>query len=141
MHSYSLRAPAKINLYLEIIGDRSDGYHELAMILQSVELADQVSISSSSKQKIIVNCHHPQVPQDETNLAYQAAKLMTQKFPETFARYGGVEINIDKKIPVAAGLAGGSSNAAAVLVGIDLLWELGLTKPEIQALAAEIGSD
>jgi len=141
MHSYSLTAPAKINLYLEILGDRSDGYHELVMILQSIELADQIDIRSLSTDDIRVSCNHPQVPQDETNLAYKAAKLMTERFPDVFAQFGGVEITINKQIPVAAGLAGGSTDAAAVLVGIDMMWQLGLTHPELQELAQQLGSD
>lgn len=141
MHSYSLIAPAKINLYLEIIGDRADGFHELVMILQSVELADQIDIQSSDTQNIYISCDHPQVPTDETNLAYRAAQLMCNVFPEVHANYGGVSIKIHKRIPVAAGLAGGSGNAAAVLVGINLMWNLGLTQPELQELAAKLGSD
>jgi 4-diphosphocytidyl-2-C-methyl-D-erythritol kinase len=141
MHSYSLIAPAKINLYLEIIGDRPDGFHELVMILQSIELADQIDIQPSDTQNIYISCDHPQVPTDETNLAYRAAQLMCDVFPEVHANYGGVSIKIHKRIPVAAGLAGGSGNAAAVLVGINLIWNLGLTQPELQELAAKLGSD
>ena len=141
MRSYNLIAPAKINLYLEIISDRPDGYHELAMILQSIELADKINVQSLSTDRIRVNCNHPQVPTDKSNLAYRAAALMAAKFPEALAQYGGVEITINKQIPVAAGLAGGSTNAAAVLIGIDLLWKLGLTKPELEELGATLGSD
>jgi len=141
MRSYSLIAPAKINLYLEILGDRADGYHELAMILQSIELADQVHIRAIGTQTIQVHCDHPQVPLDKTNLAYRAVELMSQQFPDCWAQFGGVEITIKKNIPVAAGLAGGSTNAAAVLVGLDMLWQLGLTQPELQELAAKLGSD
>ncbi|NEO49921.1 MAG: 4-(cytidine 5'-diphospho)-2-C-methyl-D-erythritol kinase [Moorea sp. SIO4A3] len=141
MHSYSLNAPAKINLYLEIIGDAGDGYHELAMILQSIELADQIDIRAIGTQEIKVHCHHPEVPTDESNLAYKAAALMWEEFPEYFANLGGVDITIHKRIPVAAGLAGGSTDAAAVLVGIDMLWQLGLTHPELEQLAAQLGSD
>ncbi|WP_424096897.1 4-(cytidine 5'-diphospho)-2-C-methyl-D-erythritol kinase [Moorena producens] len=141
MHSYSLNAPAKINLYLEILGDAGDGYHELAMILQSIELADQIDIRAIGTQEIKVHCNHPQVPTDESNLAYKAAALMWEEFPEYFANLGGVEITIHKRIPVAAGLAGGSTDAAAVLVGIDMLWQLGLTHPELQQLGAQLGSD
>ncbi|NEO80103.1 4-(cytidine 5'-diphospho)-2-C-methyl-D-erythritol kinase [Moorena sp. SIO4G3] len=141
MHSYSLNAPAKINLYLEILGDAGDGYHELAMILQSIELADQIDIRAIGTQEIKVHCNHPEVPTDESNLAYKAAALMWEEFPECFANLGGVEITIHKRIPVAAGLAGGSTDAAAVLVGIDMLWQLGLTHPELQQLGAQLGSD
>ncbi|MEA5554517.1 4-(cytidine 5'-diphospho)-2-C-methyl-D-erythritol kinase [Anabaena cylindrica UHCC 0172] len=141
MHSYSLIAPAKINLYLEIIGNRPDGYHELAMILQSIDLADQIDVHAASTQTIRVYCDHPQVPTDKTNLAYRAAELMARKFPDAFSNFGGIDITIKKQIPVAAGLAGGSTNAAAVLVGIDLLWNLGLTKLELEELGATLGSD
>lgn len=141
MQSYSLIAPAKINLYLEIIGDRPDGFHELVMILQSIELADRIDIQPSDTDNIYVYCDHPQVPTDDSNLAYRAARLMCDTFPDVYANYGGVAIRITKNIPVAAGLAGGSTDAAAVLVGIDLLWNLGLTRPELQELAAQLGSD
>ena len=136
-----LKAFAKINLYLEIIGARPDGYHELVMILQSIDLADQIDIKASSTDDIRVYCEHPQVPLDESNIAYRAAKLMTTEFSDAFARYGGINITIHKNIPVAAGLAGGSTNAAAVLVGIDLLWKLGLTQSELEELGATLGSD
>ena len=141
MRSYSLIAPAKINLYLEIIGSRADGYHELAMILQSIDLSDQIDIHTASTENIRIYCNHPQVPTDQTNLVYKAAALMAKEFPQAFNNFGGVDITIKKNIPVAAGLAGGSSNAAAVLVGIDLLWDLGLTQSELEELGANLGSD
>ncbi|MFQ4140632.1 4-(cytidine 5'-diphospho)-2-C-methyl-D-erythritol kinase [Chlorogloeopsis sp. ULAP02] len=141
MRSYSLIAPAKINLYLEIIGDRPDGFHELAMILQSIGLADRIDVKVGGTEAIRVRCNHPQVPTDKSNLAYRAAELMAAEFPDVYAKYGGVDIAIAKHIPVAAGLAGGSTNAAAVLVGIDLLWKLGLTQSELEELAAALGSD
>lgn len=141
MHSYSLIAPAKINLHLEIIGDRPDGFHELVMILQSIDLADQIDIRANGTQNITVHSTHPQVPLDETNLAYRAAQLMCTAFPDIYHNFGGVDITLTKNIPVAAGLAGGSTNAAAVLVGINMMWELGLTQPELQTFAAQLGSD
>lgn len=141
MRSYSLIAPAKINLYLEILGDRSDGYHELAMVMQSIDLADRIELRSIGTDIIRVRCDNAQVPADKTNLAYRAADLLARLFPEAFARFGGVEISIHKQIPVAAGLAGGSANAAAVLIGMDLMWQLGLTQSELQELAAQLGSD
>jgi 4-diphosphocytidyl-2-C-methyl-D-erythritol kinase len=141
MKSYTLIAPAKINLHLEILGIRPDNYHELVMVMQTVDLADRVEIRSLSTDRIILHCGHPQVPLDRTNLAYRAADLMQHEFPDAFAKYGGVEITLHKQIPIAAGLAGGSGNAAAVLVGIDLLWELGLTQGDLQRLGARLGSD
>jgi 4-diphosphocytidyl-2-C-methyl-D-erythritol kinase len=141
MHTYTLLAPAKINLYLKILGDRPDGYHELVMILQSIDLNDQLQIRSNGTDNIRLSCQHPEVPLDQENLAYRAANLMIKSFPKVFANYGGVDIYLDKHIPIAAGLAGGSTDGAAVLVGINLLWELGLTLPELQSLAAQLGSD
>jgi 4-diphosphocytidyl-2-C-methyl-D-erythritol kinase len=141
MKAYTLSAPAKINLYLEIIGDRPDGYHELVMILQSIALADIIKLRSNGTENIRLFCDCPQVPLDASNIAYRAAELMREEFPKIAANYGGVDIEIAKKIPVAAGLAGGSANGAAVLVGLDLMWELGLTVPELQLLAAKLGSD
>jgi 4-diphosphocytidyl-2-C-methyl-D-erythritol kinase len=141
MRSYSLIAPAKINLYLEIIGDRPDGYHELSMVLQSIDLGDRLDIRPNGTDEFRIHCQHPEVPCDRTNLAYRAAELLKTKYPEAFEQYGGADISIQKQIPVAAGLAGGSSNAAAVLVGLEMLWDLGLTQPELQDLASQLGSD
>ncbi|MCG9891464.1 MAG: 4-(cytidine 5'-diphospho)-2-C-methyl-D-erythritol kinase [Thermosynechococcaceae cyanobacterium MS004] len=137
MRPYRLIAPAKINLLLEIIGNRPDGYHELVMVLQSIDLADEIEIKPVSGDRIALQCDHPQVPSDETNLAYRAAKLMQENFPG----HGGLEISIQKRIPIGAGLAGGSTDAAAVLVGLDLMWSLGLTQEDLHCLAAKLGSD
>lgn len=141
MRFYSLLAAAKINLYLEIIGARPDGFHELVMVMQSVNLTDRITVRSIGTDQVRLRCNVPGVPTDETNLAYRAAALLIQRYPSAMARHGGVEITLEKQIPVGAGLAGGSSNAAAVLVGLDLLWELGLTQSELQVLGAELGSD
>jgi 4-diphosphocytidyl-2-C-methyl-D-erythritol kinase len=140
--SYSLIAPAKINLFLSIIGDRPDGFHELVMVMQSVALADRVTVRSIDDfALIVVTCDDDDVPQDESNLAYKAALVMQSHFPAAAAKHGGIAVHIEKQIPMGAGLAGGSADCAAVLVGIDLLWKLGLTQAELRELAAEIGSD
>jgi len=141
MHSYTLRAPAKINLFLEILGSRPDGFHELVMILQSIALADELTIRANGTDRLRLTCSDANLPSDDSNLAYRAAQLMAQNFPKAHARFGGVDIALTKKIPMAAGLAGGSADAAAVLVGLDLLWQLGLTRPELESLAAQLGSD
>ena len=141
MRSYSLLAPAKINLYLEILGDRPDGFHELVMVLQSVDLADRIDMRANGTQSFRVRCNHPAVPCDSSNLAYKAADLISREFPRQYAQYGGVDIYIDKKTPVGAGMAGGSSNGAAVLVGLNLMWQLSLTQIELQELGAQLGSD
>lgn len=141
MKSYTLIAPAKINLYLEIVGDRPDGFHELVMILQSIELGDRIAITPNKIPAFRVRCDRPELANEKENLAYKAARLMRKAFPEAFANWGGADIFLDKHIPIAAGLAGGSTDAAAVLVGLDLMWNLGLTKPELQDLGAQLGSD
>ena len=141
MRLYSLSAAAKINLYLEVIGDRPDGYHELVMVMQSIGLTDRITVRSLSSPNIQLQCDHSDVPKDSTNLAFKAAALLQNRFPSAMKQYGGVEISIEKNIPVGAGLAGGSSDAAAVLVGLDMLWQLGLTQTELQVLGAELGSD
>lgn len=133
----SLKSAAKINLYLEITGNRADGYHDLVMILQSIDLCDRVDIRKIGIDEIQILCNHPDVPCDRSNLAYKAAALMQSIYPEI----GGIEIALDKQIPMGAGLAGGSGNAAAVLVGIDRLWDLGLTQSQLCDLAAQLGSD
>lgn len=137
----TLLANAKINLYLEIIGNRPDGFHELVMVMQSVALADRITLTPTKAPTIHIECDHPQVPTDSTNLAYKAVALLQKRFPHRTNQRGGVEITIEKKIPVGAGLAGGSSNAAATLFGLDILWDLGLTRVELQELGAELGSD
>jgi 4-diphosphocytidyl-2-C-methyl-D-erythritol kinase len=137
MTVYQLLAPAKINLHLEILGLRPDNFHELAMVMQSVELADLVEVQDIGDDRIILHCDVAEVPQDETNLAYRAAALLRQHCGLAV----GVEITLHKRIPMAAGLAGGSGNAAAVLVGLNLLWNLKLTMPELQSIGAKLGSD
>ncbi len=137
----TLLAHAKINLYLEIIGSRPDGFHELVMVMQSVSLADRITIKRLNTPTIQLICDHPQVPTDHTNLAYRAVTLLQKRFPNRTNQVGGVEITIDKKIPVGAGLAGGSANAAATLFGLDVLWQLGLSRLDLQSLGAELGSD
>lgn len=135
MKSIRLRTAAKVNLFLEILTERPDGYHEVVMVLQSLDLADQVELIPA--RTISVACTHPLVPTDRTNLVWRAVELLQQTCSVT----AGIEIKLDKRIPVAAGLAGGSADAAAVLVGLNVLWQLGLTQKELQALAAQLGSD
>ena len=137
----TILANAKINLYLEIVGSRPDGFHELVMVMQSVDLCDRITLRPLSTPNIRIECNHPQVPTDASNLAYKAVTLLQKTFPNRTNQFGGVEIEIDKKIPVGAGLAGGSSNAAATLLGLNMLWKLGLTRIELQDLGAQLGSD
>ena len=127
---------AKLNLGLEVLGRRQDGYHELRTLFQTIDLHDDVVLGPRSRG-IEVRCDHGQVPTDETNLATRAARALQQ--------YGGVEkgveITITKRIPVGGGLGGGSSNAATVLLGLDRLWRLGLGPAGLHPLARRLGAD
>ena len=132
-----IHAHAKINLYLDVISKRADGYHEIETVFHSIALHDDVYLRQRSHGTISIHCDDPQVPTDARNLAYRAAKLLTDY------RRGipGVEIHIRKRIPVASGLGGGSANAAAVLWGMNQLFDLNLTQPELMRLSARIGAD
>lgn len=141
MRSLTLTAPAKINLLLHIAGDRPDGFHELVMVMQSIDLADTVTVAERREAGIGLTCDRINIPTDSSNLAWKAADLMQKRFPDDAKKHGGLAIDLQKRIPMGAGLAGGSADCAAVLVGIDLLWDLGLTQAELQGLAAELGSD
>ncbi|MFD6509419.1 MULTISPECIES: 4-(cytidine 5'-diphospho)-2-C-methyl-D-erythritol kinase [Bacillus] len=132
-----VKAPAKINLSLDVLGKRQDGYHEVKMIMTTIDLADRLELMELAEDRIEILSHNRYVPDDQRNLAYQAAKLLKEKFNVK----KGVSITIEKTIPVAAGLAGGSSDAAATLRGLNKLWNLGLTIEELAELGAEIGSD
>ncbi|WP_174734812.1 4-(cytidine 5'-diphospho)-2-C-methyl-D-erythritol kinase [Mesobacillus harenae] len=132
-----IKAPAKINLSLDVLHKRPDGYHEVEMIMTTIDLADRIELSLNHSNQIIINSHNRFVPDDQRNLAYQAALLLKNRFRVK----KGVNITIEKTIPVAAGLAGGSSDAAATLRGLNKLWDLGLSLEELAELGAEIGSD
>jgi 4-diphosphocytidyl-2-C-methyl-D-erythritol kinase len=132
-----VKAPAKINLSLDVLHKRPDGYHEVEMVMTTIDLADRIELSLLPKDEIRIVSHNRYVPDDQRNLAYQAAKLLKDKFQIK----EGVQIGIEKIIPVAAGLAGGSSDAAATLRGLNKLWNLGLSIDTLAELGAEIGSD
>ncbi|QQP70366.1 4-(cytidine 5'-diphospho)-2-C-methyl-D-erythritol kinase [Carnobacterium sp. CS13] len=131
------KAPAKINLSLDVLQKREDGYHELEMVMTSIDLADRVTLKTIADNQISIRSNNGFLPLDQRNHAYKAALLIK----ETFDIQLGVDIVIEKKIPIAAGLAGGSSDAAATLRGLNQLWDLGLTLEELAVLGAEIGSD
>lgn len=131
------KAPAKINLGLDILHKRSDGYHEVNMVMASIDLADKVTLCSLESDEILVETDCSFLPLDERNHVFQAAKLVKERYGIT----KGVHIKIDKKIPVAAGLAGGSSDAAATFRGLNRLWELDLSIEELTLLGEAIGSD
>jgi 4-diphosphocytidyl-2-C-methyl-D-erythritol kinase len=131
------KAPAKINLMLDVLYKRPDGYHEVEMIMTMVDLADRLEMSELPRDTIIISSQAGYIPLDEKNLAFKAAKLIKERYKVP----SGVYIHLDKKIPVAAGLAGGSSDAAATLRGLNRLWKLGISDAELMELGAELGSD
>lgn len=131
-----LNAYAKINLALDVLYKRPDGYHEVTMIMQAVRLADTVTLTSQPND-IVLSVNIAGLPADASNLAYRAAALLK---PYASVKQG-VHIKLDKQIPLAAGLAGGSADAAAVLKGLNSLWELNLSLDELSKLAAQLGSD
>lgn len=153
MKSIILNAYAKINLSIDVLGKRPDGYHEVLMVMQQVNLFDKVSIAwdecetgehgntkdQENKIQIDLTTNLPYLPLNDKNIAYQAAQLMCQNFKPQ--EEGNVIININKKIPVAAGLAGGSANAAAVIHGLAKLWELNLTLQQLMDLGVKLGAD
>ena len=132
-----VRAHAKINLYLDVVGKREDGYHNLETIFHSIGLHDDVIIRKQDRKDITVHCEHPRVPSDARNLAHRAAQCLS----DAVGGIGGISIDIHKRIPVAAGLAGGSANAAAVLHGVNELFGLGLTQEILMHFGAQLGAD
>ncbi len=136
--SVTVRVPGKVNLYLEVGDRRADGYHELTTVFHAVSLVDEVTVRTADVLSLqTVGEGAEQLPADERNIAWQAAELMA----EHVGRAPDVEISIEKSIPVAGGMAGGSADAAAVLVAMNNLWELGLPRRDLHALAAQLGSD
>ncbi|MCQ6563734.1 4-(cytidine 5'-diphospho)-2-C-methyl-D-erythritol kinase [Paenibacillus mendelii] len=131
------KAPAKINLLLDVLRKREDGFHEVEMIMTMVDLADRLEMEELPRDSIMISSQAGYIPLDEKNLAFQAAKLIKDRYDVR----KGVYIHLDKKIPVAAGLAGGSSDAAATLRGLNRLWGLGISEAELCVLGAELGSD
>ncbi|RDI38404.1 4-(cytidine 5'-diphospho)-2-C-methyl-D-erythritol kinase [Falsibacillus pallidus] len=132
-----VKAPAKINLSLDVLHKRPDGFHEVEMVMTTIDLADRIELSEIKGNQIMIESQNRFVPDDQRNLAYQAAKLLKDRFDV----HTGVSISIDKTIPVAAGLAGGSSDAAATLRGLNKLWGLGLSIDQLAEIGSEIGSD
>lgn len=137
MKKINLKALAKINLGLDVVGKREDGYHEVRMVMQTIHLFDSVEIIVLENPVIKVDTNLYYLPTNENNLVYKAAKLLVDEFQLT----NGVYIKLKKFIPVAAGMAGGSSDAAAVLFGINKLFNLGLSLEELKQRGVKIGAD
>ena len=132
-----LQAFAKINLGLDVLGKREDGYHEVRMIMQTIRMYDQLDMRKSVEPGIHLTTNKKYIPVDENNLVWRAAKLMM----DTCGIIEGVSIHLHKVIPVAAGMAGGSSDAAATLVGMNPLFHCGLSKEKLMELGVQIGAD
>ena len=132
-----LRALAKINLGLDVTEKREDGYHEVRMVMQTIQMYDQLEIKESKEPGIRLTTNLPFLPCNDGNLVYKAAKILMDEFDIR----QGVDMNLTKFIPVAAGMAGGSSDAAAALVGINRLFKLGLSQKELMDRAVNIGAD
>jgi len=131
------KTPAKINLGLHIHKKREDGFHELETILQMVTWFDELQLEGTS-EKVELFCDTPEIPNDETNLVVKAARLLQKHFPGSCA---GVNITLKKSIPSGAGLGGGSGNAAGVLLALNHLWDLKISRENLIAISAELGSD
>jgi 4-diphosphocytidyl-2-C-methyl-D-erythritol kinase len=130
-------APAKINLYLEILGKRPDGYHEIETLILAVELYDEITLRPDAPGALSLTCDVPELATGSDNLVLKAARLLKEQTGST----QGAAIHLEKRIPWAAGLGGGSSDAAATLAGLNELWALGLSAERLSAMGAEIGSD
>lgn len=137
MYEMRLKALAKINLGLDVIRRREDGYHEVKMIMQTIRLYDRIVMRKRREPKIQVKTNLFYLPENENNLVYKAAKLLI----EEFKIQQGVQIDLQKFIPVAAGMAGGSSDAAAVLYGMNRMFHLGLSLEELMERGVKIGAD
>lgn len=136
--SVEVQVPAKVNLQLSVGPKKSDGYHQVVTVFQAVSLQDTLKISRSSQFNISIKGDYTNgVPLDQSNLVYKAVKLMADKFEID----EDIDIEIEKNIPVAGGMAGGSADAAATLLGIDHLYSLGLSKDELSEIARNLGSD
>lgn len=136
MDKLILKSPAKINLFLRILRKREDGYHEIVSLMQAVDLQDEM-ILEKRDGGVEINTDLPDCPADESNLAFQAARLLLDES----GTKAGVSIHIKKRIPMAAGLGGGSSNAATALLGVNRLFELEITPAKLHVLASQLGSD
>ncbi|HPU64110.1 MAG TPA: 4-(cytidine 5'-diphospho)-2-C-methyl-D-erythritol kinase, partial [Mobilitalea sp.] len=137
MNSIAVKAYAKINIGLDVIRKRPDGYHDIKTIMQTVDLYDTVSIKKTKFQSVTVRSNLNYLPTDQRNLAFKAVQL----FRELFTIKDGLSIYLNKRIPVSAGLAGGSADAAATLKGLNQLYQIGLSLEELMAIGVKLGAD
>jgi len=137
MQTMTLHAPAKVNLYLRVLGKRPDGYHEIETIFERIALFDKITLRSLKSNEIKISCDNPGVPKGKNSLACRAAELLKNEFGIT----KGIGVKIAKQIPIAAGLGGGSSDAACILKGINKLWKLRLGPDELCGFGKRLGAD
>lgn len=137
MKEISVKALAKINLGLDVVRRREDGYHEVRMVMQTIHLFDRLQIERNSSGEITMSTNLPFLPTNENNLVYKAAKLLKDEFDIK----DGIDVKLHKYIPVAAGMAGGSTDAAAVLYGVNRIFDLGLSKEDLMTRGVKIGAD
>lgn len=133
----TLRSPAKINLTLEILSHRPDGFHDIRSVVTGIDLYDQLTFRLTDEPTVSLRCDDPLLPTDERNLVVRAANALRDRCKPA----GGVAIDLSKRIPVAAGLGGGSGNAAVTLAALNKMWDVGLETSELAAIGAELGSD
>ena len=137
MKSIELKSRAKINLSIDVLGKREDGYHLVEMIMQTIDLYDIINITENDIDEININSNSLDIPLNKNNIVYKAAEVLKERFNIK----SGLNIFIQKNIPVAAGMAGGSCNAAAVLVGLNKLWNLKLSEKQLQEIGLALGAD
>ena len=140
--SLQVKAPAKVNIYLKITGKRPDGYHLLCSLMQKIDLYDVLKIHLTTEPKIELTCSNDGIPADDSNLVWQAAHLFLKNADDLTGEHGhGVGIHLEKNIPVAAGLGGGSSDAAAILSGLNQLFSSPFNKSQLSAMGLQLGAD
>ncbi|MBI5893930.1 MAG: 4-(cytidine 5'-diphospho)-2-C-methyl-D-erythritol kinase [Deltaproteobacteria bacterium] len=137
MACLTIHSPAKVNLFLKVLKKRSDGYHDIITVMQPITYYDEIFLDVSDGDDILIECDNKNIPSDNTNIAFKAAKIFLSK--TGFAKK--VSIKIKKNIPVAAGLGGGSSNAAYVLMGLNEILNAGLSKEDLMEIGEKLGSD
>lgn len=137
MESMWINAPAKINIGLDVVGKRDDGYHEVRMIMQSIRLFDRLTLTRKKDPGVRLTTNLKFLPTDDNNLIVKSAKMLIKEFNLE----GGLLINLEKRIPVAAGLAGGSTDAASTMIAINQMYELGLSNSQLMKRAVKLGAD
>ena len=133
----TLRVPCKVNLYLEVVGRRPDGYHDLRTVMQAVDLCDELELATREDGRIALNCSDPALPMGDGNLVVRAARMMQERS----GTRRGADLALRKRVPVGGGLGGGSADAALTLLGLDRLWGLDTGREALTEMAASLGSD